>query len=81
MLYNPNLLEFWQVAMGMKKENDSWGGGSNISVLNSTSSEHDPYQSGHFDVLEIPQEFHGTFGELFQYLLICYGTITIGLFR
>lgn len=76
MLYNPNLLEFWQIAMGMKKEEDLWmrqNGGS--------SSENDPFQSGSFDILEIPKEFHGTFGELFQYLLICYGTITIGLFR
>lgn len=37
--------------------------------------------SGSFDELEIPPEFHGTFGELFQYLLTCYGSIAVGLFR
>lgn len=67
------------MAMGMKKEIDS---PSKLDTGRSASgSADDPYQSGSFDVLEIPTEFHGTFGELFQYLLICYGTITIGLFR
>jgi hypothetical protein len=40
-----------------------------------------PIVSGSFDELEIPPEFRGTFGELFQYLLTCYGSIAIGLFR
>jgi hypothetical protein len=75
LLFNPNIVEFWQVAMGMKRYDDLYPETSDASdVLESL-------QSGCFDELEIPMEFQGTFGELFQYLLTCYGSIAIGLFR
>ena len=64
--------------MGMKKQVDPSKECRNTPQV---SSEIDSVQSGSFDILEIPQEFRGTFGELFQYLLTCYGTIAIGLFR
>jgi hypothetical protein len=40
-----------------------------------------PLEQGTFDELDIPDQFSGTFRELFQYLLTAYGTITLGIYR
>jgi hypothetical protein len=61
--------------MGMKRYDDLY------PETVSSSDLLESLQSGSFDELEIPIEFQGTFGELFQYLLTCYGSIAFGLFR
>lgn len=72
MLYNPHLLEFWQVMMGMQK-----------STKNSMMSGmfDDIVQQGGIDILEIPANFSGNFGRLFEILLASFGTVAIALYR
>ena len=71
LFFNPNVLEFWQVILGMHK------GGVWEDPL------HPAYlPQGRLDKLAIPDNFEGgTFGELFRLLLSSYGTIAIALYR
>ncbi|CAE7533308.1 unnamed protein product, partial [Symbiodinium microadriaticum] len=70
-LYNPNIIEFWQVFMGMEKK-------ANTSNLENMSGI---LQQGKFDKLKVPTGFVGTFENLFELLLSSYGSIAIGLHR
>lgn len=38
-------------------------------------------RQGDFEKFEIPSEFEGTFGKLFDLLLVSYGSVAIALYR